>query len=190
VVSLGSEVSKGSARSVAGFDITGALDACAELLDRHGGHERAAGFTIRTERLEVLRSRLTDLADPILAGEHGEPKLRIDALVSFDEIDGRLLQFVRKVEPCGSGNAEPVFASQGVAVVHRRAVGGQGEHLKLRLSQNGRFFSAIAFRRGSEAESLPGRVDVAFRLQQNDYWGTPEIELGIEDIRPAEGVSR
>jgi single-stranded-DNA-specific exonuclease len=190
VVSLGSEVSKGSARSVAGFDITGALDACAELLDRHGGHERAAGFTIRTERLDVLRSRLTDLADPVLSGEHGEPKLRIDALVSFDEIDGRLFQLVRKVEPCGSGNPEPVFASLGVAVVHRRAVGGQGEHLKLRLSQNGRFFSAIAFRRGSEAESLPGRVDVAFRLQQNDYWGTPEIELGIEDVRPAEGVSR
>ncbi|HSB90190.1 MAG TPA: single-stranded-DNA-specific exonuclease RecJ [Anaerolineales bacterium] len=190
VVSLGSEVSKGSARSVTGFDITGALDACAELLDRHGGHERAAGFTIRTERLDVLRSRLTDLADPVLSGEHGEPKLRIDALVSFDEIDGRLFQFVRKVEPCGSGNPEPVFASQGVAVVHRRAVGGQGEHLKLRLSQNGRFFSAIAFRQGSQAESLPGRVDVAFRLQQNDYWGTPEIELGIEDVRPAEAVNR
>ncbi len=188
VVSRGAEVSKGSARSVAGFDITRALDQCAELLDRHGGHERAAGFTIRTDRIDILRSRLAELAEPALLGDLGEPKIYIDAGITLDEIDGRLFQLVRKIEPCGSGNAEPMFASSGVGVVHRRTVGTSGEHLKLRLSQKGRFFSAIAFRQGPLMDALPGRVDVVYRLQQNDYWGTPEIELGVEALRPAEGL--
>lgn len=186
VVSVGDEVSKGSARSVAGFDITRALDECAELLVRHGGHARAAGFTIRTDRVDTLRARLVGLAEPALSGEDGEPKLRLDARITLDEIDGALFQFVRKVEPCGAGNPEPVFGSAGVSVVHRRTVGSNGEHLKLRLSQNGRFFSAIAFRQGHQVDSLPGKVDVAYRLQLNEYWGTPEIELGVEDLRPAE----
>ena len=188
VVSIGGELSKGSARSVAGFDITRALDECAELLDRHGGHARAAGFTIRTDRVETLRTRLMGLAEPALAGEQGEPRLHLDARITLDEIDPTLFQFVRKVEPCGSGNPEPVFGSTEVAVVHRRTVGSSGEHLKLRLSQKGRFFSAIAFRQGHLVDSLPGKIDVAFRLQQNDYWGTPEIELGVEDLRPSEAA--
>jgi single-stranded-DNA-specific exonuclease len=185
VVSLGEEFSKGSARSVAGFDITRALDACAELLERHGGHERAAGFTIRTGRVEALRTRLLELAAPALAGEKGEPRLRIDAALSLEEVDSELLRFVRSMEPCGMGNPEPLFASTGVTVIDRKAVGSAGEHLKLRLRQGWRTISAIAFRQGEQAATLPERVDVAFHLQVNDYWGTPEIELGVEALRPA-----
>ncbi|HET7011338.1 MAG TPA: single-stranded-DNA-specific exonuclease RecJ [Anaerolineales bacterium] len=187
VVSRGDEFSKGSARSVAGFDITRALDACAELLERHGGHSSAAGFAIRTERLDDLRARLAAMAGPIMDGEHGTPVLRIDAQLSFGEIDGRLWKFIQRLEPCGSGNPEPLFMSQGVTVAHQKAVGGGGEHLKLRLEQDGKFRSGIAFRRGSMAGRVPRRVDVAYRLQKNDYWGTPELELAVEAVRPAQG---
>ena len=190
VVSLGSEWSKGSARSVSGFDITRALDTCADLLERHGGHARAAGFTIRSERIDSLRSRLADLAGPALTGEKGEPRLVLDARLTFAEIDGALFQFVHQVEPCGSGNPEPLFASFDVGVVERRAVGSGREHLKLRLRQKGRTISAIAFRQGHLAEGLPERIDVAYRLQANDYWGTPEIELDVEALRPSQSASR
>jgi single-stranded-DNA-specific exonuclease len=190
VVSLGSEWSKGSARSVSGFDITRALDTCTDLLERHGGHARAAGFTIRSERIDSLRARLMELADPALAGEKGEPRLVLDAQLSFAEIDGGLFQFVQQVEPCGSGNPEPLFASFDVGVVERRAVGSGREHLKLKLKQKGRTISAIAFRQGHLAEGLPERIDLAYRLQANDYWGTPEIELDVEALRPSENASR
>jgi single-stranded-DNA-specific exonuclease len=187
IISRGEEVSKGSARSVAGFDITGALDTCAELLERHGGHASAAGFTVRTERLELLRERLAALARPAMDGEHGEPVLRVDARLSFREIDGRLWKFVQRLEPCGMGNPEPMFASEGVTVVAQKAVGGEGDHLKLRLEHDGRMLSGIAFRQGASAGHLPRRIDVAYHVQRNDYWGTPELELGVEAWRPAEG---
>jgi single-stranded-DNA-specific exonuclease len=190
VVSLGGEWSKGSARSVSGFDITRALDTCADLLERHGGHARAAGFTVRSERIDSLRARLIDLAEPALAGEKGEPRLVLDAQLTFAEIDGGLLQFVHQVEPCGSGNPEPLFASLDVGIVERRAVGSGREHLKLKLRQKGRTISAIAFRQGSLAEELPERIDVAYRLQANEYWGTPEIELDVEALRPSQAASR
>ena len=175
---------------MSGFDITRALDTCADLLERHGGHARAAGFTVRSERIDSLRARLMDLAQPALAGEKGEPRLVLDAQLSFAEIDGGLFQFVQQVEPCGSGNPEPLFASFNVGVVERRAVGSGREHLKLKLRQKGRTISAIAFRQGHLAEGLPERIDVAYRLQANDYWGTPEIELDVEALRPSENASR
>jgi single-stranded-DNA-specific exonuclease len=188
VVAKGVEFSKGSARSVAGFDITQALDACAELLERHGGHAAAAGFAVRTERLDDLRARLSALAVPAMQGQEGRPILRVDARLSFREIDGRLWKFVQRLEPCGSGNPEPLFASEAATVVSQKAVGGTGDHLKLRLEQDGRMLSGIAFRRGSLAGNLPRRIDVAYRLQRNDYWGTPELELAVEALRPSEGV--
>jgi single-stranded-DNA-specific exonuclease len=188
VVAKGGEFSKGSARSVAGFDITRALDTCAELLERHGGHAAAAGFAVRTDRLDDLRQRLLALAAPAMQGLEGSPVLRVDARLSFREIDGRLWKFVQRLEPCGSGNPEPLFATEATTVVSQRAVGGAGDHLKLRLEQDGRMLNGIAFRRGSLAGHLARRVDVAYRLQRNDYWGTPELELGVEALRPSEGI--
>jgi single-stranded-DNA-specific exonuclease len=92
---------------------------------------------------------------------------------------------VQRLEPCGMGNPEPLFVSRGVRVVGQRAVGGQGEHLKLRLEQDGRTLSAIAFRQGASAGHMPRDIDVAYRVQRNDYWGTAELELGVEAWRPA-----
>ena len=132
---------------------------------------------------------MVDLAEPARAGEKGEPRLVLDARLSFDESDGGLFQFVQQVEPCGGGNPEPLFASIDVEVVERRAVGSGKEHLKLRLKQKGRSISAIAFRQGHLAEGLPERIDVAYRLQANDYWGTPEIELDVEALRPSLSAS-
>ena len=104
------EISRGSCRSVPEFDIAGALDECADLLDRHGGHNMAAGFTVRTERLEQLRERLAAIAQRELAGAAQEASLAIDCDVPLAAATWALRKDVKKLEPFGVGNPVPLAA--------------------------------------------------------------------------------
>ena len=186
VAALRGDIARGSARSIPGFHITQALDACSDLTIRHGGHESAAGFTLRARDLQALEERLRRLAGESLTAEARWPQVTIDALVDFRDLTGSLLAFTERLEPCGQGNPPPLFASRGVSIVKRKAVGVDAAHLKLTLSHHGRIMDAIAFRQGRLAATLPERVDVAYQLGRNRYLGVETMQLNVQDIRPAD----
>ena len=173
----------GSARSIGEFPITQALDACAGLLMRHGGHRTAAGFTLRRENWEALCARLGEQAESSLGGKELRPVLRPDAEVGFDEIDWDLVRFLDALEPCGEGNPPALLLARAVEVLEARAVGADRSHLKLRLRRDGRAMNAIAFRRGALADQLPARVDLVFRPVRNEFREQVSLELQVVDLR-------
>ncbi|RME85648.1 MAG: single-stranded-DNA-specific exonuclease RecJ [Caldilineae bacterium] len=185
VVELGDVEVRGSARSIPEFHITRALDRCADLLVRYGGHAAAAGFTVRRELLPQLRRRLNAIAAEQLDPEDRAHKLAIDAVVCLRDLDWALLGKLRELEPTGSENPPALLAVPDLLVRSYRKVGSNGDHLKLKLTDGYLTFDAIAFGRGDLADAMPMRVDVACRLDENQYQGRRSLQLVIEDIKPA-----
>lgn len=181
----GAEFTRASGRSIPEFHITEALETCADLLERFGGHSAAAGFSVMNENLTALKERLSQLAHDDLSQKDLRPSLDIDAVIDFPQLDETLYTFIQKLEPCGIENPPPVFAALDVSVRSKRSVGKEKNHLKLTLNQAGVTFDAIAFRQGHLMATLPDKVDVAFRLERNDYWNIPSLELNVVDVRPA-----
>lgn len=186
VATYGEKVIRGSARSIPEFHITEALDECEELLERYGGHSAAAGFSVRNERFDEFKQRINQVATEKLADIELRPTLTVDAVVRFSDLDWSLHEFIERMEPCGYGNPFPVLAVQDVEVVSKRTVGAEGRHLKLTMrDEQKKVFDAIAFRQGHFYTDLPQRVDLAFRLERNDYRGVSSLQLNVLNIRPA-----
>jgi single-stranded-DNA-specific exonuclease len=186
VAHLGEAEVRGSARSIPGFHITRALDECAELLTRHGGHAAAAGFTVARERVGELSDRLQAIARRELSGADLTPAIEIDARLSAGDITMRTVEFAESLEPCGSGNEAPLFSAHGLRVRSSRTVGADGKHLKLTLGSDGSTgaWDAIGFGMGSLARGLPARLDAAFRLERNTWGGYESLQMNLVDLRP------
>jgi single-stranded-DNA-specific exonuclease len=191
VVEWGETTSRGSARSIPEFDITKALDACRDLLVRHGGHAAAAGFTVANENLEELQRRLEEIATSHLSGKDLMPTLQVDAEVELAEMDWAVAGVLAQLEPFGHSNPQPMFASSGLEVVSERIVGQDGQHLKLAVRDPQatgpaarRVWDAVAFRQGEWSGHLPRRVDLAYSLEASEYNGEPRLQLNVKDIRP------
>ncbi|HSR16400.1 MAG TPA: single-stranded-DNA-specific exonuclease RecJ, partial [Gemmatimonadales bacterium] len=182
VVELGERYSRGSCRSIPEFNITDALDACQDLLVRHGGHAAAAGFTVETDKLDVLGQRLQAIADEKLAEVELRPTLAIDVELPLEEVSWATLELLRRVEPCGEENPRPVLASRDLEVREARAVGDEQKHLKLTLRDGrGVAWDAMYFRHGHLASQVPARVDVAYRLDANEWNHRKRLQLLVED---------
>ena len=174
---------RGSARSIPEFHITEALQECDDLLLRFGGHAQAAGFALLEENRSAFVKRLSELAADELAGLDLRPRLLLDASVSFDELDEDLMAFIDRLQPCGQANPYPVFSTSGVEVRSKRTVGRGGRHLKLTLRQAGKVFDAIAFGFGEHVSSLPDRLEMAYRLERNEFRGVVSLQLNVQDLR-------
>lgn len=185
VVECGEEECKGSCRSISEFHITNALDECSDLLLRHGGHAAAAGFTVRSDRLDELMERLFAIAARELAGQELVPTLQIDADVALADLDWALAAWLTKLEPCGYDNPTPLFLSRNVPILQARAVGSEGQHLRLTLGAETDSRDAIAFRMGERLAELGERVDVVYYLEVNQWNGERRLQLNVQDIKPA-----
>jgi single-stranded-DNA-specific exonuclease len=178
------ETTRCSCRSIPEFHITHALDECADLLVRHGGHAAAAGFTVRNENLGILKERLNKIAAEQLSGLDLRPTFTAGAEVFLADLKPSFLNQLETLQPTGYGNPEAVFVTRNLQVKSSRTVGVDGKHLKLTLS-DGRFtFDAIGFRMGSRLESLPGRVDVLYTFESNEYNGRISLQLNLKDLKP------
>lgn len=183
VIEQGEDESRGSCRSIPGFDITRALDECADLLVRHGGHAQAAGFTVRNENIGCLRERLADIAERKLGEQDLRPELIIDAEVPLGELTMDMARALQRLEPTGAGNRTPLFVTRGLRVVEARRVGKEAKHLRLRLADGAHWMDAIAFKQGDWAERMPSEVDVAFHLEINEWNGSSRRQLNVQDLR-------
>ncbi len=188
LIAMDGSTGRGSARSVDGFPLHEALAECSDLLERFGGHEKAAGFEIRRSRLEAFDRRFRDLARQRLGEEVPEPELAIDLDVSLDRVDLRLQRWLAHLGPHGEGNPVPVLRSRDVRPEGIRRVGCDGAHLKLDLvSPSGAELEAIGFGLGGRAEELdPGeRWEVAYELSRDRWRGQDRLQARIRDFRPA-----
>ncbi|MBC8447009.1 MAG: single-stranded-DNA-specific exonuclease RecJ [Chloroflexi bacterium] len=185
VVEWGQKLSRGSARSIPEFNITAALDRCGDLLERHGGHAAAAGFTVKTKNLPLLKARLQEIAAEKLAEKELTPTLSIDAEVRLDELNWATYELLQQFEPCGYANPAPLFLSRSVQVRDRRRVGSDGKHLRLTLSDGGTAWDGIAFQQGEWAEGMPERIDVAYTLEVNEWNDRLRLQLNVQDLQPS-----
>ncbi len=186
VASVRDGVAQGSARAPEGFSVVEALSACAGLLDRHGGHPRAGGFTLAGERLDefaaALRVLWTEAGAPA-----AKPTVEADCRLRPESISWDTLQLVEDLEPYGQGFPAPLFAVSGLRLAERRTVGGDHSHLRPVFAGLGPDISLIWFGGGAHYGALePGRdYDVAFRLAESTYQGQTRLDMLVEDVRAA-----
>lgn len=191
VIQEGEEESRGSARSIDEFDITDALDEVASLLVRHGGHSRAAGFTVRTEQLPALKEALQEIARDQLS-QHTDlrPTLWIDCELPLDDVNWALQKQLARLEPTGEANDAPLFLCHNCRVREARAV-GQGKHLKLTIDRDpgSSVLDAIAFHQGKWRDALGqgSRIDLAFHLEINEWQSRQQLQLNVQDLRISDG---
>ncbi|MEM7581425.1 MAG: DHHA1 domain-containing protein, partial [Cyanobacteria bacterium P01_A01_bin.80] len=175
---------RGSARGIPEFHVFEALEYCDELLGKYGGHKAAGGFSISSTNLEAFREHLSEFANKSLEIKHLKPLLKIDAQINFSDITTELYQQLNSLEPCGIDNPDPVFWSDNVRVIEQGTV-GKG-HIKLTLAQtiNNKDYKikAIAWR-WREYCPLPSRLDIAYKLRENDFNGNSTIELEVIGAR-------
>ena len=186
VAHIDTETTRGSCRSIPEFHITDALDQCADLLVRHGGHAAAAGFTVENGKLDELISRLKAIAREKLGGQDLRPTLTADAEVSLTEVRPDLLDNLKYLEPTGYGNPDAVFVARNAKVKSARTVGAEGKHLKMTLEdESGMSHDAIGFRLGHLQLDLPERVDLMFAYEINEFNGRVNYQLNLKDVKAA-----
>ena len=185
VASKGETETRGSCRSIPEFHITDALDQCADLLVRHGGHAAAAGFTVKNENLSELVTRLKTIAADQLSKVDLRPTVTADAEVSLTQIRAELFEKCLKyLEPTGYGNPHAAFVARNVKVKNARTVGADAKHLKLSLEDDEKFIhDAIGFRLGEWHKKMPPRVDILFTYEVNEYNGRIGYQLNLKDLK-------
>jgi single-stranded-DNA-specific exonuclease len=183
---IGDESTRASCRSIPEFHITNALDECADLLVRHGGHAMAAGFTVLNENLEIFLEKLFSIAERDLADLDLNPRLMIDCEVSFKDLKKDLLEFLDLLNPTGAGNPEALFITRNAAVSNVRQIGAEGKHLRMTLKEGGVVINAVAFFKGEWAENMPEKIDVVYRFELNEYNGYQSLQANIKDIRESQ----
>ena len=175
---------KGSGRSIATFDLHGALAACASHLDRFGGHRAAAGLSIAETRIELFAQAFADQADLQIAPEDLFEAVTVDAVVSAADLTLGLAEELGCLAPFGLGNPDVTLLVPAAQAITPSTV-GDGKHLRFRVRQHGRDAgSAIAFGQGAHLDRLraAGLFDVAFRLQENHWNGTVAPQLVVRHI--------
>lgn len=187
LICLSGETGKASSRSYGGFPLFSTLETLSELLESFGGHELAAGFTIRREHIAAFRERVTAMARTYRA-EHPEgAALELDLAVPPELLTVPNVTALDRLEPFGAGFARPQMYMDGLLVEQLSEVGG-GKHLKLRLGRNGVQLGAIFFSTTARRAAIaPGdMVEVAFTPEINEFRGMRSVQLNVTDIRPSE----
>lgn len=180
----------GSARSIAEFDVLGALVECGDLLDRFGGHSKAAGLSISTCNLGEFDCAINRVADAVLAECDLVPHVEVDAEIDLDAITEDFVSELSLLEPYGHCNREPVFMTLNAPVLQKNTMGSTGAHLKLKLgTPAGGSIECVAFGWGSAAGSirLGSTLDTCYNTRLNEFNGYRNVQLVLRDARLSEG---
>jgi len=174
---------KGSGRSVTGFSLVQALAACGEWLEKHGGHDMAAGFTVEHSRFEGFRQALLEYGRKTISAELLRRRIVLDGELQLREVSLPLLQLHDQLQPFGISNLQPVFFARGVTLSMEPKVMKE-KHLSLRLRQGRDEARAVWF--GAAQEELPPPPwDVAFTIERNEYQGYVNAQMEIRAVRAA-----
>ncbi|HKY79035.1 MAG TPA: single-stranded-DNA-specific exonuclease RecJ [Anaerolineales bacterium] len=181
----GPEFTRASCRSIPEFHITRALETCADLFRNFGGHAAAAGFTVLNEKLPEALERMQTLAQKQLGSLDLHPVLVADAELPLAELKADILQQLELIEPTGYGNPQVNLVTRGLQVRDARAVGQDGKHLKLTVTDGRITYDAIAFRQGHWVQAMPMVVDLLYRFEANEFNGRSRLQLNVTDLKPS-----
>ena len=178
----------GSARSVGGFDIYAAIDSCLDLLTNFGGHKYAAGLSMHIDNLPAFCERFEQYVATHIREDQLQPTLLVEAELDLADITPAFYNVIRYLEPFGPGNPRPLFVSRNL-INHRdtRAVGKEGEHLRLDVTDRAYAITGIAFKRGAMAQHIQNGnpVDICYELDENTFNHHTSIQMMVQDIIPS-----
>ncbi|MGH9838134.1 MAG: single-stranded-DNA-specific exonuclease RecJ [Blastocatellia bacterium] len=180
------EAAFGSARSVAGCNITDALRACRAKLMKFGGHAMAAGLALRREDLYEFRRMLSRTVREMMPGEQEEPALELDGQLHLNEISQALVQDLRRLAPFGNGNPLLMLVSRDLRLVRKKKLGRKGDHRELLVEDETGARQRVLWWRAGETAELPGRFDLAYNLRISRFAGEPEVVLELRDLQSRE----
>ncbi|NNE33799.1 MAG: single-stranded-DNA-specific exonuclease RecJ, partial [Rhodothermales bacterium] len=184
-------LAKGSARSVHGINIYEAIRACEDLVEEFGGHDYAAGLSIRAERIEEFSGRFDAAVGELASDDSFVPSISYDSTLELGQIDRRFLALLTQFEPFGPSNRNPVFRSSDMRVVGRpRTVGRDGSHLKFSVRQDrGRPMDVIGFGLVDRLEAVMRSrengdpLEMLFNVEERVWNGTRAVQLKAKDVR-------
>jgi single-stranded-DNA-specific exonuclease len=187
VISEASPLSRGSARSISGFNITEAISSLKKHLTTHGGHPMAAGFALEPGNIPHFRDKILNYAEKNLKKEDLVPTLKIDTSLNKDGLNYKTLEVLSEFEPFGIGNPEPVFLTKNLEVADLRRLGREGKHLRMVLrSPDSYIYNAIGFGMGDNNVKVGDLLDTVYNLKEDDWRGNKRVELKLKDFRTAE----
>ncbi|MBQ9757857.1 MAG: single-stranded-DNA-specific exonuclease RecJ [Clostridia bacterium] len=175
---------KGSGRSVSGFNLFEALENSSDILEKFGGHELAAGLSIKTENIEKFRTAINSQKLSKIDEQSLIPTVSVDAVIKPAYITMETVDEINKLHPFGVDNPLPVFAVRNIKI-HKISTMSEGKHLRMTLLKDNKFFDAVGFGMGEYFNHLKEGdfVEVAFGLDINDYKGFKNIQLILKDIK-------
>jgi single-stranded-DNA-specific exonuclease len=185
VISVGNDgISKGSARSIKGIHIVELLKSVSDHLIQFGGHEMAAGFSIKTENISLFSEAIHAYATESISDDHLVKIMSADMELPFSQINHDLYTAIQQFAPFGQSNTEPTFVAKNVIVKDVRILGKEGKHIKLLLEQEGTFLEAIGFGFAEKFDGTVGdSIDIMYNITLNTWNGKSKVELRLKDVR-------
>lgn len=182
------EIVSGSARSVVGFDVHHAISECSELLEQYGGHQMAAGVTLKKENVKPFQDKFEEVVSASITQDQLTPVLDIDEEISLTRITDKFLSVLKQFAPFGPGNLNPVFRSNRLIAIDVRKVGTENKHIKLSVADpfnHTKQIQAIAFNQGHHFDAISegGQFDLAYTIEENHWNGRVSIQLNVKDIK-------
>ncbi|MAB48634.1 MAG: single-stranded-DNA-specific exonuclease RecJ [Flavobacteriaceae bacterium] len=176
-----------SARSVKGFDVYNALEACSEFIEQFGGHKYAAGLTLSPENYEAFKAKFEAVVKETIDPKLLTPELKIDLEINLNKIDDKLMRIIRQFAPFGPGNMTPVFMTQGIQDTGwGKCVGEDDKHLRFTAKQsNSNPIVCIGFGLGDKLELIKDKkpFDAAYTIDENHWNGNVSLQLKLKDIK-------
>lgn len=181
---INGDEAKGSGRSVSGYNLFEALENSSELLLKFGGHELAAGLTVKTENIDKFREKINGYISKEMSGDAMNPTVSIDAIIKVAYINLDTVDDINKLQPFGVDNPTPVFGVKNIKI-HRISTMSEGKHLRMTLFKDSKYIDAVGFGMGEYFNHLKEGdfVDVAFGIDINDYKGFQNVQLILKDIK-------
>ncbi len=178
---------KGSGRSVSGFNLFDTLENCTDLLEKFGGHELAAGLTIKASNIEAFRKRINEYAKNHISETMLTPTIMIDAAIKAPFITIETVRDINNLQPFGVDNPTPAFMVRKIKI-HKISVMSEGKHLRMTLLKDGKYLDSVGFGMGEYYHHLEegDYIDVAFALDINDYKGFQNVQLVLKDIKKSD----
>ncbi len=177
-----------SARSVSGFDVYNAIEACSAYLERFGGHKYAAGLTLKEENYQAFKNAFEEVVKNTIEEQLLTPEVKIDARIELSEINDRFWRIIRQFAPFGPGNMTPVFMSDTLKDTgYGKRVGEEGKHLKITATQNGPDkIGGIGFGLGDKYNLITDRklFKAVYSVDENHWNGNVNLQLKLRDIKP------
>lgn len=175
-----------SARSIKGFDVYNALEACSEFIEQFGGHKYAAGLTLAPENYENFKNKFEEVVKSTIDIELLTPEISIDAVIDLSEITPKFFRIIQQMAPFGPMNMKPTFSSTCVRDNgYGKQVGADKTHLKLNIFQgdNQKTYNSIGFNLGNKMALVKDEFDVVYALDENEWNGVKSVQLLLKDLK-------